>query len=51
MTTYQIIRIFEALIMAIIGLICVGFIHATLAGVLCFIASALYLNLSFKGCE
>ena len=51
MTTYQIIRIFEALIMAIIGLICVGFIHATLAGVLCFIASALYLNLSFNGGE
>ena len=48
MTTYQIIRIFEALIMAIIGLICIGFINSILAGVLCFIASALYLNLAFE---
>jgi nicotinamide riboside transporter PnuC len=51
MSIYKCLRFLEALIMASLGLLCVFFLKAHIAGFFCFIASALYLSLALERAE
>jgi hypothetical protein len=49
MTFYQKMRVLEALLVWLLSVICFGFLHLTLAGLLCFLAGCLYFHLALKG--
>jgi hypothetical protein len=51
MTIYKFLRFLEAFIMASIGLLCIFFLKAHIAGFLCFIACILYINLALTGAD
>ena len=49
MSIYQIIRIFEALLMLLLSIICLGFLHLKLCAFFAFVLFGLYLHLALKG--